>query len=125
MTNPKGKLVFVPEGWVVVPEEPIFDMLYAASNPPPKALDASYSQMILAAPPLPDTPPVLRWERYNVFLRLMVGSKSLAKIDLRNGIYKLWVGDLSARIFDTEQEARRAAEKALGFPDDLVVDVIE
>jgi len=60
MTNPKGKLVFVPEGWAVVPIESTFNMRQASAEA--YTMDGKYKKMIKASPPLPDTPPVLRWE---------------------------------------------------------------
>lgn len=128
----EGTLQFVPKGWQVVPEdihllsdtpsEPLMELL--ASPPPVGKFDDSYDyyahwwKMLLAHTPPPLTaPPMLRWEG----LILLFYKKELARvsIDPAEGFYSYedyrQIGE-----FDTLQEARRAAEKALGFPDGLV-----
>lgn len=115
----EGKLVFLPKGYRVVPEElndSMEDILYYGrdTNIPDQSL---YTALIAAAPPI-DTPPVLRWEGR----RLMAGNKELAFVwnDVGGWGCNLRFSDC----YTTEQEARRAAEKALGFPDGLVVEEV-
>lgn len=120
--TPKYKLAIIPEWWKVVPEEPTgeqvrigMDLHFTVNK---------YMDMVRAAPQL-DTPPVLRWEDG---LLIFFGAP-IANVFEVHGV---WQPILFARphldhpLFAeaTEQEARRAAEKALGLPDGLVVEVV-
>jgi hypothetical protein len=117
----EGKLVFLPKGYRVVPEDPTLEMQKEAEWGDP--VSWIYRAMILASPPI-DTPPMLRWERGDLFFY----KKWMATVFKRSGKWAYSFNtELRTRgvLFDTEQEARRAAEKALGFPEWLVVDEID
>lgn len=88
---------------------------------------AFYSKLIAMFSP-PTVLPVLRWEDAGAGQRLMCGNKMLAGV-----IRSEYEGDGITWFITNEQpwhgafsvtEARRAAEKALGFPDDLIVEVL-
>lgn len=140
-----GKLMFVPDTHVVVPREIVNNLLsyvhakeclhedtyrggaiwticrscgrkwadddggfeeYAT----PKAI--SNMEEALAAPPL-TTPPVLRWDGCH----LEMNGNIIAVLHCWSDgkwTYELWRSE--SFNFDTEEQARRAAEKALGLP---------
>lgn len=118
-----GKLIFVPDTHVVVPKEPTDKMIDAARNTPivltgyddddaPEDYKAVYKSTIAAAPQL-TTPPVLRWEGGE----LMFGNWCIAYLLRIKGKWKFERGIFLQYVdYDTEQEARRAAEKSLGLP---------
>jgi len=127
MTNPKCKLVVVPEGCVVVPEEPSDEIIQGfwgditCGEDERVVAAAAWKTAIKAALQL-DTPPVLRWERSS----LMLYTRQLLYVfKTTNGSWAYFLGGIVGGYVDTKQEARRAAEKALGFPDGLVVEVVE
>lgn len=144
-----GKLMFVPDDWVVVPREPINNLLsYVHSKEclhedtyrggaiwticrscgrkwadddggfeeytTPKAI--SDVEEALAAPQL-TTPPVLRWEGNN----LMCGNEPIAYVDHGVNFGSVVFNTIRRDGFKTIDggldEARRAAEKALGLPE--------
>lgn len=140
----KSKLAIIREGERVVPEEPITEMLIPIARimypedweagkiaqsrigidviPPNHEMESAYGQYqrVLKAAPQLDTPPVLRWEGND----LKLFSATVACVITSGRFIGLYVLGRLKTTYPTEQEARRAAEKALGFPDGLVVEVV-
>jgi hypothetical protein len=115
--------MFVPDTHAVVPKEPTDAYWLACPYSMIGMADENYELVIKTAPQL-TTPPVLRWEKnHDDASGLLVGNKVIA-VSAR-GINGRWANLISgtgpSKIFDTEQEARRAAEAALGLP--IVEDV--
>jgi len=121
----EGKLVFVPKGYRVVPEEPtaaMFNALWGAVEEDTRDSPVDPWEAAIKAAPSIGTPPVLRWEG-DV---LMVLEHPLAYINHLSSGGVVWhlntptpqhMGNAMDSIL-----ARRAAEKALGFPEWLVVE---
>jgi len=112
----EGKLVFLPKGYRVVPESALRNLTYSFDG-------RNRMEALLAAPPI-NTPTVFRWEG-DV---LMVLDHPLAYINHLSCGGVIWhlntptpqhMGNAMDSIL-----ARRAAEKALGFPEWLVVDEV-
>lgn len=130
MTTPYT-LQLVPSTHKVVPIEPTEDMIYAAGGWTEDEENAifAYKDALDAAPPI-NTPPVLRWDG----CKLYSGRAVIAVIYFseKHKSYRIECKFESCEtnwlpLDDTiknEQEARRAAEKALGFPDGLIIEEV-
>jgi len=129
MINPKCKLVVVPEGWAAVPEEPTIEQLCAAamlrsSRSRMFKNSEMYRALIDSAPHLPDTQPVLRWDGNALYLFSDYVVTWVANDGDDSGWYYMPETGAGVGVYSTAEEARRAAEKALGFPDWLVIDAL-
>lgn len=108
MTN---KLILInTDTHVVVPKELTQDMRDQFNDRLP---DYEQWKNILEEAPQLTTPPVLRWEDNHLVL---FGKKYIAYVHKKYG-ESVWVNSIEIIDYHTEQEARRAAEKALGLPE--------
>jgi len=129
MSNPKCKLVVVPEGWVVVPESLLVNL---AQFMDARQFEDSWTEwdaeqrrgITKALTPLPDTPPVLRWDGNALYLFSDYVVTWVANDGDGSGWYYMPETGAGVGVYSTAEEARRAAEKALGFPDGLIVEEV-
>ena len=108
-----GKLRFVPDTHVVVPKEPADEYWLACDYNMIDKADENYELVIKTAPQL-TTPPVLRWEGGKLMIGNMVLHTVRGNQTSGYGSYTMFYTLMS--VHPTEQEARRAAEAALGLP---------
>lgn len=109
-----SKLMFVPDTHVVVPKQPDGHMTDAAFFTRNEGFEYQYQAIIEASPQL-TTPPVLRWEGADEMMScLYVGNKLIATVQrCIDGRWENFMIEFES--YKSENEARRAAEKALGL----------